>query len=89
MLLGTRFGKLLQLVPPPGGTLPHPSGLSTQVAGGSVGPGVGIDVGPVDGIGVVGAGVGAAEGSGVVGLGVGAAEGSGVVGAGVGPGDGM
>ena len=44
MLLGTRFGKLWQLVPPPGGTLPHPSGSSTQVAGGSEGPGVGIDV---------------------------------------------
>ena len=100
--LGTRAGKLWQLVPPPGGALPHPSGLSTQVAGGSVGPGVGIDVGPVDGIGVVGAGVGAAEGSGVVGAGVGpgdgmgvvgadvgAVEGSGVVGAGVGPVDGM
>ena len=87
--LGTRAGKLWQLVPPPGGALPHPSGLSTQVAGGSVGPGVGIDVGPVDGMGVVGPSVGPGVGIGVVGAGVGAAEGSGVVGAGVGPGDGM
>ena len=87
--LGTRAGKLWQLVPPPGGALPHPSGLSTQVAGGSVGPGVGIDVGPVDGMGVVGPSVGPGVGIGVVGAGVGAVEGSGVVGAGVGPGDGM